>query len=224
MMAGQLIEAGQNRLQRDIDRWTGAANTLKNYETYIKTRGVNIFDIGYIDLLFVSNYKGGNSTIGGSSEDVYKRLHPHRERLALIKREFANNSNNYSLASLSADKKGNLKNLSNLMADAFNDCKAENSCIKGFGTAYCSALYHLHFPDLIPVIDRRVLINGGFERLTFIGTQVKDLHIHYDGLLERIHADLDIQGLYKSMRDWDKDFFTRRIPKDHKTHQTHEHH
>lgn len=210
MMDGQLID---RRLKRDRDRWAGADDTLENYSAYVKNRKEGLFDVGYMDLLFVSNYKGGNSVIAGSSEEVYKCLHPHRERLHLIERTFADKT----LQSLNTGEGGELEMLASLMAEAFEDCKADESSVKGFGTAKCSALYHLHFPKLIPVIDRRVLINRRSPNLKFDGNQVKDLHTHYKQLLETIHKDLQGENPYKSLRDWDKKFFTLPIPKDYKS-------
>ncbi|GAA4412307.1 hypothetical protein GCM10023187_39230 [Nibrella viscosa] len=206
-MAGQSIDKSSEVLQRDVDKWKSAEDTLTNYRNYISRRD-DPFALHYIDLLFVSNYKGGNSIIGGTEQEVNQTLTGHSKHLRLINSRF----HGKSLQNLSEDE---FQELNKLMYKAFEICKDSNSFIKGFGIAYCAALYHMQFPILIPLIDRRVLINSGIvdsnNKKLFAGTQVKHMESYYQELTARIYQDVKVTGQFEDIRAWDRYYFIQNL-------------
>ena len=86
--------------------------------------------------------------------------------------------------------------------------------IDGFGVSYCSALFHFHFPKLIPVLDRRVLIGISIvakaEQMTSEG-QVRDIENHYTDLIEKLRHEL-ISGRFADLDKADEHYFKMKIP------------
>ena len=48
--------------KRAIALWTNAARSLKNYQQYIDRKRTK-YELTLIDLLYISNFKGGNASI-----------------------------------------------------------------------------------------------------------------------------------------------------------------
>lgn len=80
--------------------------------------------------------------------------------------------------------------------------------IAGIGPSYMSALLHLYFWGLCPIIDRNILIGLDLIDRTMINSQwqVKDIHIHYAALIQEIYL-LQKDDPSKSIKDLDDIYF-----------------
>ena len=183
--------------------WAYADMTFKNYQRFVGDR--NRFAVEYMDLLFVSNYKGGNGFIIGSADEVNIKLKAHHKLLKSINDTFPN----ACLRDLNDD---DISQLSEIMNVAFDTC--ENESIGGFGVSYCSTLYHFVLPDLIPIVDRRVLIGLEIvknpDQIHKYDNQVDNIRQYYKPLLKELNRQLKYTS--KTLREIDKQYFIKPIP------------
>jgi len=137
-----------------INQWEKADISYRNYLDYISKKKEK-FELTYIDLLYVRNFKGGNASINEDEASVNKKLKKYSEHLMAINQEFRK-----YLKDLSSEELESLKN----KALSFIRLTLSNSTsIDGFRCSYASALLHSYFPNLIPILDRRVLNGMGIK-------------------------------------------------------------
>jgi hypothetical protein len=108
--------------------------------------------LSMVDLLYVSNFKGGNASITEPRSALGEKLLSYSRHLDRIEQRYRNRS----LEELS---EGELKDLQIAGTDFLLLTKDAATRIRGFGPSYASALLFAHFPKLFPILDRRVL-NG----------------------------------------------------------------
>jgi len=105
-----------------------------------------------IDLLYIKNFKGGNATINEDEQIINEKLRDYYlEELQEIDKAF----NSKKLSELKDDEIKNLIEYVNSISDLTTN---DETKIDGFGVSYLSALLSSYFPELIPIVDRRVLI------------------------------------------------------------------
>lgn len=182
------------------DRWEMLNHTFDAYQDYRKTSE----GLSYIDLLYVSNFKGGNASIGDSQNEVDKKLSDfYQPLLNAIKESYCKSK----LQDLSSDE---LAELSNLAKQFVLLTKEADPKIRGFGVSYASALLAMNFSDLLPVLDRRVLAGAGIEEglaaMRKTGGQVKHIEAHYPELLKRMRKELKSDGNL-TLRELDRKWF-----------------
>ena len=99
-----------------------------------------------------------------------------------------------------------------LVTDASELCKNKTSTkIDGFGHSYLSAVFNAYFPDLIPILDRRVLINLRLVRKTNVRSgQILKIEDFYTPLIKKF-AELSKKDKNKSFRDIDKKYFSMKL-------------
>lgn len=192
-------------------KWNKSNLSYVNYQKYLKRKPANErFKLTLIDLLYVSNFKGGNASIHQEEADVIKNLKAYSKILQEIENEFPN-------ADLRKLDKNRIDKLIAQVQKLFDLSKKKTEThIDGFSVSYISALAHFYFPDLIPILDRRVL-NG----LDIIGEddynnqkQVKDLASHFKRLVEDLHAELKEESNDNvTLRDLDEKDFAVKIEK-----------
>ena len=83
--------------------------------------------------------------------------------------------------------------------------------IDGFKSSYASALLHFYFPNLIPILDRRVLQGIGIKIRTNTQGQVVQIDQYYPQLIDAFYKDLT-EGSGKTLRELDKEYFIKPIP------------
>jgi len=185
-------------------QWKKSAISFKNYQDYIEDKSEK-FNLSLIDLLYVSNFKGGNATINEAENIINNKLKAYSKGLIDINNEF----NNQTLAFLTADQ---VNLLIVKILEIYNLTKKESGTkIDGFSTSYLSALLSAYFPDLIPILDRRVLINLGLVKMTDIdkSRQIKKIHNFYPELIKRF-AELSREKAL-SIREIDESLFTIKL-------------
>lgn len=138
-----------------INQWQKANISYQNYLNYIR-RKEKKFELTYVDLLYVSNFKGGNASINEDENSVNGKLKEYSKHLTVISQEFGKKY----LKDLPNEELESLKN----KASSFIKLTLSNSTsIDGFRCSYASAMLHFHFPNLIPILDRRVLNGVGIK-------------------------------------------------------------
>ena len=103
-------------------------------------------------MLYIKNFKGGNATINEDEQIINEKLRDYYlEELQEIDKAF----NSKKLSELKDDEIKNLIEYVNSISDLTTN---DETKIDGFGVSYLSALLSSYFPELIPIVDRRVLI------------------------------------------------------------------
>jgi hypothetical protein len=186
--------------------WDKSNISFIDYQSYID-RKPDRFQLTLIDLLYISNFKGGNATIKEKEEKVNVKLLEYSKQFQSIEKTFKDPN----LASLTSDQLDALK----IMVKACFSLADKNSDFKidGFSASYLSALMNAYFPNLIPILDRRVLINSLIVKPGDINNQGQIINIekHFSELLD--HFFKRCKEEKKSIRDIDKELFIIEIKK-----------
>jgi hypothetical protein len=190
----------------EVTRWEKSDISYQNYLEYIAKKQ-NRYELTFIDLLYVSNFKGGNATINEPELAIHKKLASYSEKLRNIEEDFKG----MSLAVLTDIQ---LKNLVSKVIEICNlTCKNSETQIDGFSVSYLSALLQAYFPNLIPILDRRVLINLHLvsESDRNKQDQIKNIQQFYKPLIEKFAIITREKG--QTLREVDKDLFAISIEK-----------
>lgn len=192
-------------VDRKADRnWNDSNVLLLDYKKYIECKKEK-FNLTFIDLLYVSNFKGGNSTIKGNEKAiniVLKKYSVHFKKIDEIYGE-------KTLIDLNDFEKVELiKTIELTMKDLI-----ESHNINGFKYSYMSALLHAYFSNLLPILDRRILINLELVTINDIDStkQVKKIEQFYGSLVNKFR-DILIADNTKSIRNIDYENFILELP------------
>lgn len=184
---------------RAITNWKNANLAFILYQDYIASKA-DRFVLSATDLMYISNFKGGNASVSGTTSEIAQKLDPYSGILEKIDRTFGYRS----LSSLSNQE---IDSLVALCAESFSILDANR--IKGFSHSYWSAMLCAYFPALLPILDRWIVTNLGIPNEKDSQGQVKDLQQHYPEVIRRFHQRLlKEQGL--SVRELDKRLFIDR--------------
>lgn len=188
---------------RAITKWKKSNISFENYQHYIQVKK-NHFELTLIDLLYISNFKGGNATINEPEDEVNYKLDAYISKLWEIEKEFYNKS----LWELDSRE---LERLTDIVLEACNLTKTSKTKIEGFSVSYLSGLLCAHFPDLIPIIDRRILKNLQLVTDQDFNSQgqVKNIERFYPQLIEKIAVMCKDMRL--SIRKIDSKLFVTKI-------------
>jgi len=193
------VSASNTRMAGE-KQWENLNVVFDNFRTYI-ARKEDQNALSLIDLLYVSNFKGGNASIIDSESSVNARLRKYSAYLRRIRNEFGHKK----LGELGQSEKDEFKR----MAVAFIRLPLDDETkIRGFRASYASALLCTHFPDLAPVLDRNVLAGAGIEHKTNNQGQVADIQKHYGDLIDYFYRRLSA-GSGLTLRHLDKVLFTQ---------------
>lgn len=122
-------------------QWKKARTAYDYYADYISKKS-NRHDLSILDLLFVTNFKGGSATINEPPSKLAPKLKAYTTGLNFIYKKFKNRS----LVSLDQAELDLLCRL----ADTFIQLASKSSPgthVDGFGESFASALLHFHFPQ-----------------------------------------------------------------------------
>lgn len=187
-------------------KWGKAAISYKNYIKYIDCK-TNKFELTLIDLLYISNFKGGNSTINEDELIIKDKLKTYSKILNEIEGEFGSRK----IVDLNDIEVKRLKEKVKVLCSLTK--KNTESKIDGFSVSYLSALLNCYFPNLLPILDRRVLINLGIVIDVDINKQGQIIGIErfYEILIDKMKKkSLEEE---KSIRQIDKELFVIKIAK-----------
>lgn len=192
---------------RSLTLWEKSSITYDNYRNYLNKK-TNKLQLTLVDLLYVSNFKGGNATINEIENELNEKLKLYSKFLVEINEEFKDKQ----LRDLSEYE---LKILNEKVINIFQLVKNTKTKIDGFSFSYLSTLLHFYFPALLPILDRRVLINleivnkDNRKQVDKYG-QVKNIEIYYEELIRRTKA-ISQKEKNKSLREIDKELFIIKI-------------
>ncbi|BDX18947.1 hypothetical protein MFKK_17570 [Halopseudomonas aestusnigri] len=182
--------------------WEMLDHAMTHYQTFISNKPLRL-SLSIVDLLHVSNFKGGNASITEPEATLGSKLKSYEAVLSDIGKKF----NGKTLAQLDEQETVELISLCKKVTDL---TKLNTTKIRGFGASYASALLSAHFMNLIPVLDRRIL-NGACIKVEYDNQkQVKDIAQHYGDLIKACRAELQKRnGL--TLRSLDKEWFTKSL-------------
>ena len=164
--------------RRAEQQWDKSDISYTNYINFIFSKS-DKFKLTLIDLLYVSNFKGGYATINEPEETIKEKLVVYGQLFKEINEKF----DNRNLNNLDNNEISELITFSEKLVK-LTDYKSENK-IDGFSVSFLTTLLHFYFPNLYPILDRRVL--NGLKLIT--------------------ETDLDKQGQVKKL----KDFYSKLI-------------
>ena len=183
---------------RAASNWSRLNVAFENYRLFIERKDPRL-SLSLLDLLHVSNFKGGNASITSTEKEVDERLKSYCALLEKIDQQFGNRS----LGTLGDSETGRL---TAVCEDFLRLTIDERTSIKGFGPSYASALIAAHFPDLVPVLDRRIVNGLGLKADWDSQGQIKRIENHYGDVIGSFRDKLRREkGL--TVRDLDKRLF-----------------
>ena len=192
---------------REENRWDKSEISYRNYQGYIDKKS-NHFELSFIDLLYISNFKGGNATINGKETVINVKLIHYSIGLKEIDKRFHERK-------LSDLTDGEIENLIKMVDEIvrLTDKVSLQSKIDGFSASYLSALLNSYFPDLIPILDRRLLRNLNLVEDSDRDSQeqIKNIKSFYGKLIKEISKKVKESG--ESIREVDRRIFSISLPK-----------
>jgi hypothetical protein len=192
-------------MSKESTRWEKADISYRNYVAYLNRKS-SPCELSLIDLLYVSNFKGGNASIQEQESSVNQKLKKYSDNLQKI-------SDRFGKQNLRDLNETDLKFLQALCIEFLNLVKKDSLFrIDGFGSSYISALLHFHFPTFIPILDRRVLNGARIKADTNAQGQIIDIERYYPELIQYFHRELRNRP-ETELRSLDKELFIRSIPK-----------
>lgn len=197
-------------------QWDKSEKSYINYQNYIRSK-VDKFELTLIDLLYVSNFKGGNATINEDETIIKHKLKTYSKVLKVLETKFGTRK----LVDLSEKELNELTDEIKLLCSLTK--KPAVSKIDGFSISYLSALLNCYFPDLLPILDRRILINLGIVTKTDINKQGQIIEIErfYKTLIDKIKEKSSREN--KTLRQIDRELFVIKIPKEKPVTKNNEH-
>lgn len=182
--------------------WEMLNVAISHFQDHIGAKS-DLCSLSIVDLLNVSNFKGGNASITEPVETLSSKLTFYEDSLKEIQKIYAGKS----LSSLSESEKNNLISHCNRFLSLTAD---DETKIRGFGPSYASALLSAHFIELIPVLDRRALNGADIEVVKDSQGQVKNLSIYYGRLIDAFWQKLS-ETPEISLRELDKKWFSKEL-------------
>jgi len=184
-------------------QWDKSDISYKNYLNFISTK-TNKFELTFIDLLYVSNFKGGYATINEPEETISKKLTAYGQIFKEINLKF----NNRHLNKLDNNEMTELITFSDKLIK-LTDYKSEHK-IDGFSVSFLTTLLHFYFPNLYPILDRRVL--SGLNLIDKIKDidkqgQVKNMKNFYSKLI----LEFKLKTEKQTIRELDKELFITKF-------------
>jgi len=195
------------KTKEKLTRWDKLNISYVNYQTYLNTKESR-HDLSLVDLLYICNFKGGNASIQEGESIVSKKLRSYSEILNRIEKRYIERK----LAQLNDEETLLLIEEINKLfhfTERKNDFK-----IDGLGISLLSALLNSHCPDLIPIIDRNVLLGLGFNddelKINSSTGQITNTLDLYPKFIKEIQSRLRTNP-NKTMRELDKELFSKGV-------------
>ena len=189
--------------KRAENQWDKSEISYKNFVNFISTKS-DKFKLTLIDLLYVSNFKGGYATINEPEEIITEKLVAYGQLFNEINEKF----NNRHLHNLDNTETAELISFSEKLIK-LTDNKSGNK-IDGFSVSFLTTLLHFSFPNLYPILDRRVLSGLNLidktKDLDKQG-QVKNLKSFYSNLI----LEFKQKTRNQTIRELDKELFKTKF-------------
>lgn len=182
--------------------WQMLDEAMSYFQAHIALK-TDRYSLTIVDLLHVSNFKGGNASITEPIHLLPRKLKPYGAALSQIDKVF----DVKDLVKLDESKTNELK----IHCKNFLDLTTRaDTAVRGFGPSYASALLAAYFPNLIPVLDRRSLNGAGIKADKDTQGQVKNVATHYGELIEAFKRELQ-RNPGATLRQIDKRWFSKPL-------------
>jgi hypothetical protein len=190
--------------KRAKNKWDKARISYDYAKKYLaKKEETEKYSLSIIDLILISNFKGGSASICEPIDSAQKRLLQYSEKLKEIAKRFGT-------ANLSNLSKESLEKLAEMAFSFILMTKEVETEIDGFGPSYASALLNIYFPELLPIIDRRVLNGAEIEGVKLDSQkQVINIERHYKDYITYCHNWL--QQSSHSLETLDRELFSAEL-------------
>lgn len=185
-----------------LSRWTRLNVVWQNYREFLSKKP-DRYDVTYTDLLFIRNFKAGNSSITENAKDADQKLLAYSDSLRRIRRDFPK-------AHLASLEPSSLPSLIRHGEAFLSLARGKSSYINGFGASYASALLSAMFPNLYPILDRRVLFGTHIVEVQR-GQRIANIHKYY-GELIRFFYDKLLADSTIDIRILDRHLFSVAMP------------
>jgi len=182
--------------------WEMLNEAMSHFQSYIQSKQDRC-SLSFVDLLHVSNFKGGNASITEPISSLPAKLKTYEQKLKDIDAQFGSKK----LKNLNEEE---TKNLILLCNDFSTLATNKETKIRGFGPSYGSALLAAHFMELIPVLDRRILNGAGIKVEYDSQKQVKNISKHFGELIIACQKELESRHSL-SLRELDKEWFVKSL-------------
>ena len=186
-----------------LRRWDKARVSYEYAQKYLEQKKHEKYSLTIIDLILVSHFKGGSASICEPIASVKIKLLQYSLKLKEIATLFEDKK-------LSCLSKENLENLAEMGLSFILLTKEIATAIDGFGPSYASALLNIYFPELLPIIDRRVLNGAEIKFIKFNSQkQVINIERHYKDYITYCHDRL--QQSSHSLETLDRELFSYEL-------------
>ena len=193
------VQALRGQGRNDVALWDRLNVAFEYLQAHIAGKATNKYTLSEIDLVLVSNFKGGNASITEPKATLDNKLSVYSRQLAVIGRFLGDKS----LNSLTVDELAQLKSLaSDFLMLTVND----ETAVRGFRSSYASALLAGYFPNVLPVLDRRVLQTAQIKYDEDSQGQAKRIYLHYPELIGKCYEALRASP-GTTLRELDKKLF-----------------
>ena len=182
--------------------WEMLNVAMSYYQEHIQSK-TDRCSLSITDLLHVSNFKGGNSSITEPLVTLTQKITYYEAVLRKVEQRFSGKS----LSTLTTSE---LSTLVSLCDELLALTTKNSSKIRGVGPSYASAILAAHHLNLIPVLDRRALNGAGIAVKKDRQNQVKEIASHYGELIRAFHTELTSRPEL-SVRQLDKEWFSANL-------------
>lgn len=176
------MSANRQPDSRAVKRWRKARRAYAYASARIaERRPAYRFAIDHIDMVLISNFKGGNASIAEPLEALEEKLKAYNTCLLGIAEGFKGKQ-------LRDLKDAQVLKLCGQAADFLQLTLSNATKIDGFGPSYASSLLNIYFPDLLPILDRRVLLAAGAPQVQVNSQgQIRKIEQHHSWLIQETH-------------------------------------
>jgi hypothetical protein len=185
-------------IKKATTKWENANQAFILYQDFLQSKP-DPFVLSVADLMFISNFKGGNASVFGTTDEIIKKLESYSSILREIHKIFQTKH----LCDLTNSEVGVL---ADLCIRSFKILDANS--IKGFSYSYWSAMLCAFFPNLLPILDRWVVTNLGIPHQKDSQTQVKNIQQYYPEVIRQFYVEVKKSRV--SVRELDKQLFSQR--------------
>lgn len=187
---------------RAASQWDKSEISYQNYVGYLAAKP-NKFKLTIVDLFYIKNFKGGSATTNEPESQLETKFNAYSALLEEINFKFKNKK-------LSELSELQLSEIIEIGKKAFELVNPEKETkIDGFSVSFLTTLLHFYFPNLFPILDRRVLNGLCLLDETDLNSQkqVKNIQSFYPTLIREFKN----RTKDKSIRQLDRQLFIQKI-------------
>lgn len=187
-----------------VTRWRNAQQAYEHYQLFISAKP-DKYALAFADLVFVTNFKGGNAFISEPVATFAPKLQCYE---AALRACAADQSFALTLATIPDPDYSRVHNA--IIAFATLP-EQSTSDISGFGSSFASALLHFYFPLVVPILDKRALNGSGLPGLNVdSNNNVTNLLALYPPLIDNCRERLR-QNQQLTLRELDGQLFIEQL-------------